>query len=172
MGPSHSASILGSPRQQGPAKHCVVVVLRSGHPVVKVNALSGVSKTWKRAPTSRGDVAVSPYFKVEFGKLYNIPHLKNATFSHKYLVLLVILLHLSHFFVSISRKSVTSASRSFQKIFLQEDSIIKNRSYERRHQSDTVCQNIFDSYTYDSTRHPRHPLNITQIDKIMPYHQT
>ena len=45
----------------------------------------------------------------------------------------------------------------------------KNRSYECRHQSDTVCHNIFDSYTYDSTRHP---LNTTQIDKIMPYHQT
>ena len=76
------------------------------------NALSTVSKSWKRAPTSRGDVAVSPYFKVEFGKLYNIPHLKNATFSHKYLVLLVILLHLSHFFVSISVKSMAG----FQKV--------------------------------------------------------
>ena len=35
----------------------------------------------------------------------------------------------------------------------------KNCSYECRHQSDTVCHNIFDSYTCDSTRHP---LNISQ----------
>ena len=114
------------------------------------------SKSLKRAPTSTGSVAVSPYFKVEFGKLYNIFPSQKCNFFTQ----ISCFAHYFDTFELLFRKY----------LFLpEEDGIIKNRSYERRHQSDTVCQNIFDSCTYDSARHP---LNITQIDKIMPYHQT
>ena len=50
--------------------------------------------------------------KLHLEKCTIFSHLKNAIFSHKYLVLLIILIHLSYFFVSISVKSMVG----FQKV--------------------------------------------------------
>ena len=72
------------------------------------------------------------------------------------------LIHLSYFLVSLENDNICL------KIIFGGQHCKKSRSHEHRHQSDTVCHNIFDYYTCESTRHP---VNMPEIDKIMPYHQ-
>ena len=92
------------------------------------------------------------------------PHGNNAIFSDKCLIFPILLMHLSYPFSCLWKIDEIG----FQSLFRGQH-CKKYRSYEYRHQSDTVCHNIFDSYICESTRNP---VNIPEIDKIMPYHQT
>ena len=114
--------------------------------------------------TSTGSVAVSPNFKVAFGKMY-------SNFPMAIMQFFRINVWFCPYFWCIWATFLCLwkiDDIGFQSLFRGQH-CKKNRSYEYRHQSDTVCHNIFDSYGCESTRNP---VNIPEIDKRMPYHQT
>ena len=132
-------------------------------PLSQKNALSPISKTWKRAPhwhrVAQGVLLHPQNFKLHLEECTIFFPSQNVIFPDKCPILSCFWHILAIFCVSV--KSLLE--------HLGETALQKSQSYEYRHQSDTVCHNIFDSYTYDSTRHH---LNIPQIDKTMPWHQT